>query len=51
MSDVHEGVQALYDEHWNHSWTDLPPEQEKMIEEAFVHVQRVHDLQQREVEE
>lgn len=44
-TDVHAGVQELYDTFWSHSWSDLPTEQEQAIEEAFELVQAVHDAQ------
>jgi len=43
--NVHDGVRELYDVHWSHNWSDLPPEQEKRIEQAFEHVERVHSEQ------
>lgn len=43
LNQIHEGVQALVETHWNHNWSDLPPEQEKKIEEAFCLVSEVRD--------
>lgn len=41
---MHEGVQDLYETHWSYSWSDLPPEVESEVEQAFEHIQRAHAM-------
>lgn len=40
----HDGLEALYDVHWSHNWSDLPPEAEQRAERAFELIVEARDI-------